>query len=86
MQRKSGQRDSEPDVEAALNELYTTPPPDLVRRREVLASAAKSAGRVEDARRIHAAKKQYAARSTRPRPPSNGAAEEFSANGSSNSS
>jgi hypothetical protein len=57
MQHKSGQGDSEPDVEAALNELYTTPPPDFVSRREELASAAKAAGRVEDARRIHAARR-----------------------------
>jgi hypothetical protein len=45
------------DVEAALDELYTTPPSDFVGRRETLAAAAKTAGRVDDARRIHAARR-----------------------------
>ncbi|MFE2698235.1 hypothetical protein ACFXIZ_42670, partial [Streptomyces mirabilis] len=42
---------------AALDELYTTPPSDFVARRETLAAAAKTAGRVDDARRIHAARR-----------------------------
>jgi hypothetical protein len=42
------------DVEAALDELYTTLPSGFVARRETLAAAAKTAGRVDDARRIHA--------------------------------
>ncbi|MFD4413199.1 hypothetical protein [Streptomyces sp. NPDC058476] len=45
------------DVEAVLDELYTTPPSDFVARRETLAAAAKTAGRVDDARRIHAARR-----------------------------
>ncbi|MEU6657178.1 hypothetical protein ABZ904_49910 [Streptomyces sp. NPDC046900] len=44
-------------MEAALDELYTTPPPDFVSRREELAATAKAAGRVEDARRIHGARR-----------------------------
>ncbi|MEG3631443.1 hypothetical protein [Streptomyces poriticola] len=46
-----------PDVEAMLDELYTTPPPGFVPRREELAAAARTAGRAEDARRIHAARR-----------------------------
>jgi hypothetical protein len=45
------------DVEAVLDELYTTPPPDFVARRETAAAAAKTAGRADDARRIHAARR-----------------------------
>lgn len=45
------------DVEAVLDELYTTPPSDFVARRETLAAAAKTAGRADDARRIHAARR-----------------------------
>ncbi|MFJ9580695.1 hypothetical protein ACIRQF_30430 [Streptomyces sp. NPDC101191] len=45
------------DVEAVLDELYTTPPSDFVARRETLTAAAKTAGRVDDARRIHAARR-----------------------------
>lgn len=45
------------DVAAALDELYTTPPSDFVTRRATLAAAAKTAGRVDDARRIHAARR-----------------------------
>ncbi|MFF1659580.1 hypothetical protein [Streptomyces sp. NPDC058255] len=52
--RRSGQGH---DVEAVLDELYTTPPSDFVARRETLAAAAKTAGRVDDARRIHAARR-----------------------------
>jgi hypothetical protein len=47
----------EPDVEAALDELYTTPPSGFVARRETLALAARTAGRVDDARRIRAARR-----------------------------
>ncbi|MGW0424781.1 hypothetical protein [Streptomyces sp. NPDC003015] len=46
-----------PDVEAVLDELYTTPPSGFVTRRETLALAAKTAGRVDDARRIRAARR-----------------------------
>ncbi|WP_046728934.1 hypothetical protein [Streptomyces humi] len=45
------------DVEAALDDLYTTPPSDFVARRERLAAAARTDGRTEDARRIHAARR-----------------------------
>ncbi|MDX3511833.1 hypothetical protein PV755_23385 [Streptomyces caniscabiei] len=44
-------------VEAALDELYVTPPPAFVSRREGLATEAKAAGRVADARRIRAARR-----------------------------
>lgn len=44
-------------VEAVLDELYTTPPSDFVARRETLAAAARTAGRVDDARRIRAARR-----------------------------
>ncbi|MFE9776239.1 hypothetical protein ACFYOV_32195 [Streptomyces sp. NPDC005931] len=47
----------EPGVEAALDELYTTPPSAFVPRREELAAAARTDGRKEDARRIHAARR-----------------------------
>ncbi|MER6087432.1 hypothetical protein [Streptomyces bluensis] len=47
----------EHDVEAVLDELYTTPPAHFVPRREELAAAARTAGRAEDARRIHAARR-----------------------------
>lgn len=56
--RRKGARDSDGhDVERALNALYATPPPEFVARREDLAAEAKAAGRVEDARRIHAARR-----------------------------
>ncbi|GCB49674.1 hypothetical protein [Streptomyces sp. NL15-2K] len=45
------------NLEAVLDELYTTPPSAFVARREELAAAAKAAGRAEDARRIHAARR-----------------------------
>ncbi|WP_037679637.1 hypothetical protein [Streptomyces griseus] len=59
MQRKAASRAGSGgmDVEAALDELYTTAPADFVSRREVLAAAARTAGRAEDARRIHAARR-----------------------------
>lgn len=44
-------------MEAVLDELYTTPPAGFVARRETLALAAKTAGQVEDARRIRAARR-----------------------------
>ncbi|ULR48146.1 hypothetical protein [Streptomyces deccanensis] len=55
-------RDGEPDgdggaVDSALDELYVTPPPAFVSRRESLATEAKAAGRVADARRIRAARR-----------------------------
>ncbi|MYR46109.1 hypothetical protein [Streptomyces sp. SID5910] len=59
MQRKGGRRRNagEPDVEAVLDELYATPPPDFVSRREERAAAARTAGRAQDARRIRAARR-----------------------------
>lgn len=59
MQRKGVRRQQTAgeDVESALDELYTTPPPRFVARREELAAAAKADGRAEDARRIHAARR-----------------------------
>ncbi|MFI6038553.1 hypothetical protein ACIBBD_31360 [Streptomyces sp. NPDC051315] len=59
MQREGGnrQRAGAQDVESALDELYTTPPPRFVARREELAAAARADGRAEDARRIHAARR-----------------------------
>lgn len=45
------------DVEQALDELYATPPTAFVPRREVLTAEAKTDGRAEDARRIHAARR-----------------------------
>ncbi|WTX77277.1 hypothetical protein OG826_01800 [Streptomyces sp. NBC_00645] len=57
MQRK-GERDEVPDdVEAVLDALYTAAPSDFVARREQLAASARSAGRAEDARLIHAARR-----------------------------
>ncbi|PAZ10012.1 hypothetical protein CLM62_43400 [Streptomyces sp. SA15] len=44
-------------MDAVLDELYATPPPAFVSRREELAAEARTAGRVEDARRIHAARR-----------------------------
>ncbi|MEU9594248.1 hypothetical protein ACGF7W_29340 [Streptomyces sp. NPDC048219] len=59
MQRKGGRRRSagEQDVEAVLDELYTTPPSDFVSRREERAAAARTAGHAQDARRIRAARR-----------------------------
>ncbi|MEV5453055.1 MULTISPECIES: hypothetical protein [Streptomyces] len=62
MQRKGGRRgeagghDAE-TVEEVLDELYTTSPAAFVARREERAAAARTAGRKEDARRIHAARR-----------------------------
>ncbi|MFF4487942.1 hypothetical protein ACFY0F_15850 [Streptomyces sp. NPDC001544] len=44
-------------VESVLDELYTTPPGRFVARREELAAAARTEGRLEDARRIRAARR-----------------------------
>ncbi|EDY54618.1 MULTISPECIES: hypothetical protein [Streptomyces] len=55
--RKGAKTGTERDVEAVLDDLYTTPPADFVARREELAAAAKAAGHVDDARRIHAARR-----------------------------
>ncbi|MFV5996079.1 hypothetical protein ACNPQM_27615 [Streptomyces sp. NPDC056231] len=57
MQRTDGRGSGGHDVEGLLDELYATPPPDFVSRREELAAEAKADGRVEDARRIHAARR-----------------------------
>ncbi len=55
--RKGGRAGGDRDVEADLDELYTTPPSAFVPRRETLAAAARTAGRADDARRIHAARR-----------------------------
>ncbi|SEP09218.1 hypothetical protein SAMN05216267_10985 [Actinacidiphila rubida] len=52
--RGSGQ---EPDIEALLDDLYTTRPPDFVARRAELAAAAKDAGDADGARRLTAARR-----------------------------
>ncbi|MFL9653063.1 hypothetical protein ACJ7VE_05010 [Streptomyces sp. PB17] len=62
MQRKGGRRrDTEGQeaeaVEQVLDELYATPPSAFVSRREERAAAARTAGRKEDARRVHAARR-----------------------------
>ncbi|MCU8592086.1 MULTISPECIES: hypothetical protein [Streptomyces] len=44
-------------VETVLSELYSAPPGEFVPRREERAAAARTAGRKEDARRIHAARR-----------------------------
>jgi hypothetical protein len=66
--RRRGGRDGQGDndeesggdgdaVETALDELYVTPPPAFVSRREGLAGEARAAGRTADARRIRAARR-----------------------------
>ncbi|SDP27679.1 hypothetical protein SAMN04487981_11972 [Streptomyces sp. cf386] len=55
--RKGPPGGEEPDVEAALDELYVTPPAQFVARRAEMSAAAKTAGRAEDARRIGAARR-----------------------------
>ncbi|MET7477520.1 hypothetical protein ABZT17_24565 [Streptomyces sp. NPDC005648] len=55
--RKGRRAGAELDVEAVLDELYTTAPSDFVARRETAVAAAKTAGRPDDARRIHAARR-----------------------------
>ncbi|MFG3320959.1 hypothetical protein ACGF3J_23205 [Streptomyces sp. NPDC048171] len=62
MRRSSGQggKTGSPgtgSVESVLDELYTTPPSDFVSRREERAAAARTDGRKEDARLIHAARR-----------------------------
>ncbi|GAA2574019.1 MULTISPECIES: hypothetical protein [Streptomyces] len=62
MRRKGGRR-READgqdggaVEEVLDELYAMPPSGFVSHREERAAAARTAGRKEDARRIHAARR-----------------------------
>ncbi len=55
--KAGGTGDSGEVVEATLDELYVTPPPAFVSRREGLATEAKAAGRAADARRIRAARR-----------------------------
>ncbi|CAM5296903.1 hypothetical protein [Streptomyces pilosus] len=56
--RRKGVRDGGgEDVEAVLDELYALPPSAFVTRREERAAAARTAGRADDARRIHAARR-----------------------------
>ncbi|MFI8946422.1 hypothetical protein ACIGO6_07860 [Streptomyces sp. NPDC053750] len=62
MQRRGGHRRETGGaqagpVESVLDELYTAPPADFVSRREEHAAATRTAGRKEDARRIHAARR-----------------------------
>ncbi|MFE7242967.1 hypothetical protein [Streptomyces sp. NPDC057580] len=57
MQRTDGRGSGGHDVEGLVDELYATPPPDFVSRREELAAEVKADGRVEDARLIHAARR-----------------------------
>ncbi|GAA4004799.1 hypothetical protein GCM10022384_59100 [Streptomyces marokkonensis] len=54
--RATGDQDME-SVESVLDQLYTAPPSDFVSRREELAGAARTAGRREDARRVHASRR-----------------------------
>lgn len=63
MRRESGGHDrtsggpGAASVESVLDELYATPPSEFVSRREEHAAAARTAGRKEDARRVHAARR-----------------------------
>ncbi|MDX3282552.1 hypothetical protein [Streptomyces scabiei] len=57
MPRKGARGGADRDVETALDELYATPPPSFVARREELTAEARADGRVEDARRIRAARR-----------------------------
>ncbi|MFK8906511.1 hypothetical protein [Streptomyces sp. YS-3] len=57
MQRKGEPGGADQDPEAVLDRLYGTPPPDFVARRAELATAAKAAGRAQDASRIRAARR-----------------------------
>ncbi|WP_405607915.1 hypothetical protein [Streptomyces sp. NBC_00076] len=57
MQRKGVRKSGGHDTEGLLDELYATPPPGFVSRREELAAEAKAEGRIEDARLIHAARR-----------------------------
>ncbi|MDT0569125.1 hypothetical protein RM704_16870 [Streptomyces sp. DSM 3412] len=56
--RRGGERDDDGEAaETALDELYVTPPPGFVSRREGLAAEARAARRTADARRIRAARR-----------------------------
>ncbi|MFG2577103.1 hypothetical protein [Streptomyces sp. NPDC048481] len=57
MVRKGVRPDDTQDVEAALDELYAAPPSEFVPLRERLALAARTEGRPQDARRLHAARR-----------------------------
>ncbi|WEH13454.1 hypothetical protein [Streptomyces sp. VNUA24] len=57
MPRKGARGGAGRDVETALDELYATPPPSFVARREELTAEARADGRVEEARRIRAARR-----------------------------
>ncbi|GAA0588114.1 hypothetical protein [Streptomyces crystallinus] len=57
MQRKGGRGGAGQDVDTVLDQLYVTPPPEFVARREELAATAKTAGDTEAARRIRAARR-----------------------------
>ncbi|WP_329406400.1 hypothetical protein OG802_01615 [Streptomyces sp. NBC_00704] len=57
MVRKSARPSETQDVEAALDELYAAPPSEFVPLRERLALAARTGGRPQDARRLHAARR-----------------------------
>ncbi|MDX2550849.1 MULTISPECIES: hypothetical protein [Streptomyces] len=57
MPRKGARGGEGHDVEKALDELYATPPARFVSRREELALEARTDGRAEDARRLHAARR-----------------------------
>ncbi|MER5381980.1 hypothetical protein ABT040_17115 [Streptomyces sp. NPDC002688] len=57
MRRKDEGGEVQDGMDAALDALYTTAPPDFVARREQLAVAARTAGRADDARLIHAARR-----------------------------
>ncbi|WP_323135671.1 hypothetical protein [Streptomyces fungicidicus] len=57
MRREDGRDGGDGEVEAVLDELYTLPPSDFVARREERAAAARTEGRADDARRLHAARR-----------------------------
>ncbi|MEU0914069.1 hypothetical protein [Streptomyces althioticus] len=57
MRREDGRPGPEDDVEAVLDELYALPPSEFVARREERAARARTGRRVQDARRIHAARR-----------------------------
>lgn len=57
MARKGVRPGETRDVEDVLDELYATPPAEFVSLRERLAAEARTDGRPEDARRIHAARR-----------------------------
>ena len=57
MRREDGRDGGDGEVEAVLDELYALPPSDFVARREERAAAARTEGRADDARRLHAARR-----------------------------